>query len=92
MEARRGGWLHLLHCFHRPLFVSASLTIASSTVAYCATLPTPKLLYIARLSMLLSSEDVCKRKLVERFYTQPERGGVSATNLTSKAWNVKQGC
>ena len=23
MEARRGGWLHLFHCFHRPLFFCA---------------------------------------------------------------------
>lgn len=50
------------------------------------------LTYCHRLSMLLSSEDVCKKRLVERYYLEAARGGVSAKNLTSKAWNVKQGC
>ena len=47
------------------------------------------LTYCHRLSMLLSSEDVCKRRLMERFYLH---GGISVRNLTSKAWNVEQGC
>ena len=44
--------------------------------------------------MLLSSEDVCKRRLVERFYLHggAAASGVSAKNLTSKKWNVEQGC
>ena len=45
--------------------------------------------YCHRLSMLLSSEDVCKRKLMDAFYL---RGGISARNITSKAWNAAQGC
>ena len=45
--------------------------------------------YCHRLSMLLSSEDVCKRRMMELWYL---RGGVSLKNLTSKAWNVEQGC
>ena len=53
MEARHGGWLHLFHCFHRPILLSACLTVASSTLAYCATLPTPIGLYAARLSLSL---------------------------------------
>ena len=53
MEARKGGWLHLLHCFHRPLLFSLTLTWISSTLAYCATAPTPIGLYVARLSLLM---------------------------------------
>jgi hypothetical protein len=45
--------------------------------------------YCHKLSMLLSSEDVCKRRLTELFYLG---GGIAARNLTSKAWNVQQGC
>ena len=50
------------------------------------------LTYCRRLSMKGSAEDVCKKLLVERFYLLPHQGGVSAQNLTSKAWNVRQGC
>ena len=45
--------------------------------------------YCHRLSMLLSSEDVCKRRMMEQWYL---KGGISMKNLTSKAWNVEQGC
>ena len=45
--------------------------------------------YCHRLSMMLSSEDVCKRRLMELFYLH---GGIDVRNLTSKAWNVRQGC
>ena len=45
--------------------------------------------YCHRLSMLLSSEDVCKRRMMEQWYL---KGGISLKNLTSKAWNVEQGC
>ena len=46
--------------------------------------------YCHRLSLLLSSEDVCKKRIVERYYLGG--GDVSAGNLTSKPWNVKLGC
>ena len=39
--------------------------------------------------VLLSSEDVCKRRLTEMFYLG---GGIAVGNLTSKAWNKEQGC
>ena len=45
--------------------------------------------YCHKLSMLLSSEDVCKRRLTEMFYLG---GGIAVGNLTSKAWNKEQGC
>jgi len=47
--------------------------------------------YCHRLSMLLSSEDVCKRKVMNIFYLA---GGLSADNLTSAAWNkrLEAGC
>ena len=46
--------------------------------------------YCHRLSLLLSSEDVCKKRIVERYYLGGGDG--SAGNLTSKPWNVKLGC
>jgi hypothetical protein len=45
--------------------------------------------YCHRLSMKLSSEDVCKKKMMESFYL---RGGIDVQNLTSAAWNEQMGC
>ena len=51
MEARKGGWLHLFHCFHRPLYFSVLLTYISVCLAYCSSQPTPVGQYVARLSL-----------------------------------------
>ena len=45
--------------------------------------------YCHKLSMLLSTEDVCKRKLMEKWYLG---GGISRHNLTSAQWNANLGC
>lgn len=45
--------------------------------------------YCHRLSLLLSAEDVCKRKLMEEFYLG---GGIAIENLTSPHWNKRMGC
>ena len=53
METRHGGWLHVFHCFQRPLFLEAALTCASCILAYCMLLSTPAWLTCLRLSLVL---------------------------------------
>jgi hypothetical protein len=50
--------------------------------------------YCHRLSMMLSSEDGCKRRVLDAFYARvtAEGSGISVANLSSEGWNQQLGC
>ena len=47
--------------------------------------------YCYQLSLFLSNEDVCKNRMLRRYYLG-EDGGLSAANLTDPRWNAAQSC